>query len=74
MWSGWQKGNSSVFSNNHNPNHTMANIYDRVIKEIIEPALRPLAEIALGLRFGDALEIEDKIQYTLEREADHLKM
>ncbi|MBK8563247.1 MAG: hypothetical protein IPN76_07845 [Saprospiraceae bacterium] len=52
----------------------MANIYDRVIKEIIEPALRPLAEIALGLRFGDALEIEDKIQYTLEREADHLKM
>ncbi len=52
----------------------MANIYDRVIKEIIEPALRPLAEIALGLRFGEAKELEDKIQYTLEREADHLKM
>lgn len=52
----------------------MANIYDRVIKEIIEPALRPLAEIALDIRFDQAVEVEDKIQYTLEREADHLKM
>lgn len=52
----------------------MANIYDRIIKEIIEPALKPLAEIALGLRFDEAVEVEDKIQYTLEREADHLKM
>ncbi|MCC6724766.1 MAG: hypothetical protein IT258_09670 [Saprospiraceae bacterium] len=52
----------------------MANIYDRIIKEIIEPALKPLAEIALGLRFDQAVEVEDKIQYTLEREADHLKM
>lgn len=52
----------------------MANIYDRIIKEIIEPALKPLAEIALGLQFDQAVEVEDKIQYTLEREADHLKM
>ena len=52
----------------------MANIYDRVLKEIIEPALPPLAQIALKLKYAKVLEIEDKIQYTLEREGDHLKM
>ncbi len=52
----------------------MANIYDRVLKEIIEPALRPLASILLNLSFEQAKEIKDKIQYTLEREGDHLKM
>ncbi|HFA51893.1 MAG TPA: hypothetical protein ENJ95_22990 [Bacteroidetes bacterium] len=52
----------------------MANIYDRIIKEIIEPTLQPLVEILLSLRYVKAMEMEDKIQYTLEREGDHLKM
>ena len=52
----------------------MANIYDRVIKEIIEPLLRPLAQIALHLQFNATEEIKDKIHVTMEREGDHLKL
>mgnify|MGYP001408449752 CR=1 FL=1 len=52
----------------------MANIYDRVIKEIIEPLLKPLAQIALHLQFNATREIKDKIHVTLEREGDHLKL
>jgi len=51
----------------------MENIYDKTIKEIIEPALRPLINILLGIRVEDMQEVKDKIQVTIEREGDHLK-
>jgi len=51
----------------------MENIYDKTIKEIIEPALRPLINILLGIRVEEMQEVKDKIQVTIEREGDHLK-
>ncbi len=52
----------------------MVNIYDRIVKEIIEEALYPLAEIVLKIPIEKTQEIKDKIQTTLEREGDHLKI
>jgi hypothetical protein len=52
----------------------MENIYDKIVKEIIDPRLRPLAEIAHDLRLEQTREIKDKIQMTPERESDHNKI
>jgi hypothetical protein len=49
----------------------MENIYDKIVKEIIEPLLPPLAEIAFDLHLEETQEIKDKIQVTIERESDH---
>ncbi|MEK7257824.1 MAG: hypothetical protein AAB316_23910, partial [Bacteroidota bacterium] len=52
----------------------MENVYDRILKEIIEPLFKPLTQILMGIPVDQTREIKDKIQYTLEREGDHLKM
>ncbi|MEK7257735.1 MAG: hypothetical protein AAB316_23460 [Bacteroidota bacterium] len=52
----------------------MENIYDRAIKEIMEPSLLFVAEILLGIHLEHTRQLKDKIQVTLEREGDHIKM
>jgi hypothetical protein len=51
----------------------MANAYDRVFKENIEPLIPLLAEKIFGLRLNRTEDIKDKIQLTIESEADFLK-
>lgn len=51
----------------------MANIYDRIFKENIEPIIPILAERIFGVVIEKSIEIKDKIQITLEGEADFLK-
>jgi hypothetical protein len=51
----------------------MANHYDKILKENIE-ILLPLAEKLLGISFENSEEIPDKIQITIEREPDFLKI
>ncbi|MEK7258074.1 MAG: hypothetical protein AAB316_25170 [Bacteroidota bacterium] len=52
----------------------MENIYDKAIKEIIEPSFVPLAAIVLGVMLEKTEQMKDKIQFTLEREGDHVKL
>ena len=47
--------------------------YDKVIKENIEAIFLPMLEKLLGLSIVASTEIKDKIQTTIEREADFLK-
>jgi hypothetical protein len=52
----------------------MANHYDKILKENIDEILLPLAEKLLGISFENSEEIPDKIQITIEREPDFLKI
>lgn len=52
----------------------MANHYDKILKENIDEILLPLAEKLLGISFENSEEIPDKIQITIEREPDLLKI
>jgi len=51
----------------------MANAYDRLFKENIEPLIPLLAEKIFGLKFTKTEDLKDKIQITIESEADFLK-
>ncbi len=51
----------------------MANIYDRIFKENFEPIIRFLAGKVFSLKLDRLEEIKDKIQVTIEGEADFLK-
>jgi len=48
--------------------------YDKVLKENIEAIFLPLLEKLLGLSISKTEELKDKIQTTIEREPDFLKL
>lgn len=48
--------------------------FDKVIKENIEAIFLPLLEKLLGIRITKSDELKDKIQRTIEREPDALKL
>ena len=52
----------------------MAQEYDRIIKENIEAVFLPLAEKYLGIKIQTSRKISPKMQTTLEREADFLRI
>jgi predicted transposase/invertase (TIGR01784 family) len=51
----------------------MANHYDRIFKENIEPLIPVIARKIFGLKINQTEDIKDKLQYTLEKEADYLQ-
>jgi hypothetical protein len=51
----------------------MPNHFDKIFKENIEPVLPFLARKIFGIKIPKTEAIKDKIQITLEREADYLK-
>jgi predicted transposase/invertase (TIGR01784 family) len=52
----------------------MANHYDRIFKENIEPMIPFIARKLFGLEmFKESEDLKDKLQYTLEKEADYLQ-
>lgn len=52
----------------------MANVYDRIFKENITSILLPLSEKLLGISIKKSRPIKDKLQDTLESEADYLSV
>ena len=52
----------------------MANHYDRIFKENIEPMIPIIAERVFGIeKIEKSEDLKDKMQYTLEKEADYLQ-
>ena len=52
----------------------MAQEFDKIIKENIEEVFLPLAEKYLGIKIKSSRKISPKLQTTLEREADFLRI
>ncbi|MFW5760804.1 MAG: hypothetical protein ACOCXH_07495 [Cyclobacteriaceae bacterium] len=52
----------------------MGNDYDKIFKENITAILLPLAEKILGINIKNSRPIKDKLQDTVEREADYLSI
>ncbi len=52
----------------------MANDYDRILKENIASLLLPLTEKYLGISIKDSRELKDKLQTTIEKEPDFIRI
>lgn len=52
----------------------MANDYDKILKENIASLLLPLTEKYLGIRIKDSRELKDKLQITIEKEPDFIRI
>ncbi len=52
----------------------MANDYDKILKENIAIVFLPLAEKYLGIRIGRTEELKDKLQTTIEKEPDFIRV
>ena len=52
----------------------MAHDYDKILKENIASLLLPLAEKYLGIRIKDSRELKDKLQTTIEKEPDFIRV
>jgi predicted transposase YdaD len=52
----------------------MPNDYDKIIKENFDELLPHMLKVVFGLDVPNLLNLKDKLQITIEREMDHLKM
>ncbi|MBD0254591.1 MAG: hypothetical protein ICV83_02630 [Cytophagales bacterium] len=52
----------------------MSNDYDKILKENIATVFLPLAEKYLGIRIGKTEELKDKLQTTIEKEPDFIRV
>ncbi|MBD0255243.1 MAG: hypothetical protein ICV83_05945 [Cytophagales bacterium] len=52
----------------------MGNDYDKILKENIAGLLLPLTEKYLGIRIKDSRELKDKLQTTIEKEPDFIRV
>ncbi len=52
----------------------MANDYDKILKENIAALFLPLSEKYLGIRITNTEELKDKLQTTVEKEPDFLRI
>ena len=48
--------------------------FDNILKENIEAVFLPLVEKMLGISIKETIELKDKIQRTIQREMDFLKI
>ena len=48
--------------------------FDKILKENIEAIFLPMVEEILAISIKEIIEIKDKIQITIEREPDFLKI
>lgn len=51
----------------------MAKPFDSIFKEIFEKVIPDLASLLLNMPWGETVQLKEKTQVTLEREADYLK-
>ncbi len=52
----------------------MGNDYDKILKENIAGLLLPLTEKYLGISIKDSRELKDKLQTTIEKEPDFIRI
>lgn len=52
----------------------MTKLYDKILKENIEQVFLPLSEKYLGIKILEAKDLPEKLQVTLEREPDFIKI
>jgi hypothetical protein len=52
----------------------LANDYDKILKENITSLLLPLTEKYLGIKIKDSRELKDKLQITIEKEPDFIRI
>lgn len=52
----------------------MANDYDRILKENIAALFLPLSEKYLNIRIQKSEELKDKLQTTIEKEPDFIRI
>lgn len=52
----------------------MAHDYDKILKENIAALLLPLTEKYLGIKIKDSRELKDKLQTTIEKEPDFIRV
>ncbi len=52
----------------------MAHDYDKILKENIASLLLPLTEKYLGIKIKDSRELKDKLQTTIEKEPDFIRI
>jgi predicted transposase YdaD len=52
----------------------LSNDYDKILKENIAAVFLPLAEKYLGIRIGKTEELKDKLQTTIEKEPDFIRV
>ncbi len=52
----------------------MANDYDKILKENIASVFLPLTEKYLGIRITKSEELKDKLQTTIEKEPDFIRI
>ncbi len=52
----------------------MANDYDKILKENIASLFLPLSEKYLGIRIRKSEELKDKLQTTIEKEPDFIRI
>ena len=52
----------------------MSNDYDKILKENIASLLLPLTEKYLGIKIKDSQELKDKLQTTIEKEPDFIRI
>jgi hypothetical protein len=54
--------------------HSLANDYDKILKENIAALLLPLTEKYLNIKIIDSRELKDKLQTTIEKEPDFIRV
>jgi hypothetical protein len=68
---GWKK---VLSSSPKTTTHTLAGHYDKILKENIAAIFLPLAEKYLGIHILKSEELKDKVQVTLEKEPDFIRI
>lgn len=58
----------------HHQTSALANDYDKILKENIASVFLPLSEKYLGIRIVRSEELKDKIQTTVEKEPDFIRI
>jgi hypothetical protein len=59
---------------NPQPTRPLANDYDKILKENIASVFLPLTEKYLGIRIEQSEELKDKLQTTIEKEPDFIRL
>lgn len=55
-------------------NEPLSNDYDKILKENIASVFLPLTEKYLGIRIVNSEELKDKLQTTIEKETDFIRI
>jgi len=76
-WACWARAknkNRKVLNSALQTGKSLAHEYDKILKENIASLLLPLTEKYLGIKIKDSRELKDKLQTTIEKEPDFIRI